>query len=457
MYDRGSPAQNLDSIHFSAGSRDSWCKQLQNFQKSSTYTPANAKPPAPLCNLDDHYPTEEFPELPWPATCHTFHRRAETMRSRALQALRPIRVASPAISPSVQYLRTLSRRSPILKQLARAASSSSYTVKPRTASSTPVSRARAAPVTKAATSPRVNAAPSSAVNGVIDPQAAIPQAATIADVDPALAAQIPTTETPGSAPSAAFTAALSGSANGGNGNGNGSPAIDWSSSFHGLSTTPFSPETAAQLMEPLDPLDIEIKPDGIIYLPEIKYRRILNKAFGPGGWGLAPRGELVVGEKVVTREYALVVHGRYDSLGNPLARFHILTSLRMTASSPKPAVSASTSPRRRSRPPARGASRTRCCAAAKTWASPRSCGTRASSASSRSSTARRSGSSTSSTRSAARSGRARMASRPIPTRRPRASGCEGLMYGDDGRNRQAGGTDDSGCCQVTDRTGAGQA
>lgn len=64
-------------------------------------------------------------------------------------------------------------------------------------------------------------------------------------------------------------------------------------------------------MQPLDPLDVEVKPDGIIYLPEIKYRRILNQAFGPGGWGLAPRGELVVGEKVVTREYALIVGGRY--------------------------------------------------------------------------------------------------------------------------------------------------
>lgn len=51
--------------------------------------------------------------------------------------------------------------------------------------------------------------------------------------------------------------------------------------------------------------------DGIIYLPEIKYRRILNKAFGPGGWGLAPRGETIVTEKAVTREYALVCHGRY--------------------------------------------------------------------------------------------------------------------------------------------------
>lgn len=51
--------------------------------------------------------------------------------------------------------------------------------------------------------------------------------------------------------------------------------------------------------------------DGLIYLPEIKYRRILNKAFGPGGWGLAPRSETNVGPKVVSREYALVCLGRY--------------------------------------------------------------------------------------------------------------------------------------------------
>jgi hypothetical protein len=91
------------------------------------------------------------------------------------------------------------------------------------------------------------------------------------------------------------------------------PSIDWSSSFHGLSTTAFEPHVASILMAPLDPEDIEIKPDGIAYLPEIKYRRILNQAFGPGGWGLAPRGELSVGDKVVTREYALVVGGRYVS------------------------------------------------------------------------------------------------------------------------------------------------
>lgn len=80
---------------------------------------------------------------------------------------------------------------------------------------------------------------------------------------------------------------------------------NWSTSFHGLSTQPFSREISDILMQPVDMHDIEIKPgkitdimggrnshvylilfsfqDGLLYLPEIKYRRILNKAFGPGG------------------------------------------------------------------------------------------------------------------------------------------------------------------------------
>lgn len=74
----------------------------------------------------------------------------------------------------------------------------------------------------------------------------------------------------------------------------------------------FPPEAARILLAPLDPNDVEVKPDGIIYLPEIKYRRVLNKAFGPGAWGLAPRGETIVTPQSVTREYALVVLGRSD-------------------------------------------------------------------------------------------------------------------------------------------------
>ena len=86
--------------------------------------------------------------------------------------------------------------------------------------------------------------------------------------------------------------------------------IDWSKSFHGLSNEAFPKEAADILLAPLDPEIIEIKPDGIIYMPEIHYRRILNRAFGPGAWGLAPRGETIVTDKAVTREYALVALGR---------------------------------------------------------------------------------------------------------------------------------------------------
>ncbi|KAJ6551583.1 mitochondrial genome maintenance MGM101-domain-containing protein [Mycena capillaripes] len=85
---------------------------------------------------------------------------------------------------------------------------------------------------------------------------------------------------------------------------------DWSKSYAGLSEQAFSKDIADVLLAPLDPIDIEIKPDGLIYLPEIKYRRVLNKAFGPGAWGLAPRSETNVGPKIVSREYALVCHGR---------------------------------------------------------------------------------------------------------------------------------------------------
>ncbi|OBA23817.1 mitochondrial genome maintenance MGM101 [Metschnikowia bicuspidata var. bicuspidata NRRL YB-4993] len=91
-------------------------------------------------------------------------------------------------------------------------------------------------------------------------------------------------------------------------------AIDWSDSFHGLGQAPFPKEASDILLAPLDPTDVEIKPDGILYLPEIKYRRILNRAFGPGGWGLAPRTQSHITPKQVSREYALICSGRLVSV-----------------------------------------------------------------------------------------------------------------------------------------------
>lgn len=86
--------------------------------------------------------------------------------------------------------------------------------------------------------------------------------------------------------------------------------VDWTTSYRGLSTRPFTPEAAAALLRPLSSEDVEIKPDGLLYLPEIKYRRTLNMAFGPGGWGMVPRSEVEVGPRIVSREWALVCLGR---------------------------------------------------------------------------------------------------------------------------------------------------
>ncbi|KAJ4287430.1 hypothetical protein N0V88_007703 [Collariella sp. IMI 366227] len=199
------------------------------------------------------------------------------MRSRTLQACRPLRAATQTLHPPS----ILGTRTPSLIQRVRFASSPAYT--PVRGQQPPPPHPPAPPGGSSTHGTDSHAG----VTRLIDPQVAVLESASVADVDPAFASQIPTpSSSSSSTPFPAFTSAIS-SPNG----SSTSNGIDWSQSFHGLSTTPFSPETAAVLMQPLDPFDIEIKPDGIIYLPEIKYRRILNKAFGPGGFIAQARGE----------------------------------------------------------------------------------------------------------------------------------------------------------------------
>ncbi|RDA90003.1 hypothetical protein CP533_1480 [Ophiocordyceps camponoti-saundersi (nom. inval.)] len=91
------------------------------------------------------------------------------------------------------------------------------------------------------------------------------------------------------------------------------PEVNWPKSFRGVASKPVTEEQYRVLMRPVPESDIEVKPDGVIYLPEIKYRRRMNEAFGPMGWGLIPKGDPVVGQSIVTREYALIVRNRFVS------------------------------------------------------------------------------------------------------------------------------------------------
>ncbi|KAJ1921357.1 hypothetical protein H4219_000674 [Mycoemilia scoparia] len=91
------------------------------------------------------------------------------------------------------------------------------------------------------------------------------------------------------------------------------PTSEWMTSFSGVGSKAFDQRIIDILMAPIDEKDVEIKPDGLIYLPEIKYRRILNRSFGPGAWGLVPRGPHSVTGRTLSREYALFCLGRFVS------------------------------------------------------------------------------------------------------------------------------------------------
>lgn len=250
----------------------------------------------------------------------------------------------------------MSRISPLLRALPQS------TARPvsRTVASTPASRAAAAPkptpkrVAVPATATRLSRAPpkpayqtpaATAIEDDLD--FPLPEAETIDDyahLAPSSSSTSPSAITKAKSPSSSFSGDISPSppltafpndgyrplptTAAGDGVGLGDTTNDWSTSFAGLSQRPFDKEAANALLRPLQKDDVEIKPgeldprescllsvaadvsDGLLYLPEIKYRRTLNAAFGPGGWGLAPRGETHVGPRIVSREWGLVCLGR---------------------------------------------------------------------------------------------------------------------------------------------------
>lgn len=81
--------------------------------------------------------------------------------------------------------------------------------------------------------------------------------------------------------------------------------------FTGISTLDISKEISDRLTQPVRMEDIEIKPTGEIYLSHVRYRKMLNDAFGMGNWSLRPLGGFVKTGSVVCREYALYIKGKY--------------------------------------------------------------------------------------------------------------------------------------------------
>lgn len=91
------------------------------------------------------------------------------------------------------------------------------------------------------------------------------------------------------------------------------PPAQYATGFEGAACAPFPPEAAAVLGAPVSPEEVEVKPNGIVYLPGVAYRRILTRAFGAGAWALLPRGPARTMGELVVYHGALYILGRFVS------------------------------------------------------------------------------------------------------------------------------------------------
>lgn len=92
--------------------------------------------------------------------------------------------------------------------------------------------------------------------------------------------------------------------------------------YVGMSERPVSPEQASILNRELPDEDIDIRPDGAIFMSHARLRRRLNEAFRPGGWALRKLTPIQCNEAtdkqnkidlVLSAEYGLYAEGRFLS------------------------------------------------------------------------------------------------------------------------------------------------
>jgi hypothetical protein len=83
--------------------------------------------------------------------------------------------------------------------------------------------------------------------------------------------------------------------------------------YPGASTQRFTDKQKEILEQEIGADELDILPTGEVYASQVRYRRILNDAFGPGGWALLPQGPFQQEGNTLCREYALFAEGRFVS------------------------------------------------------------------------------------------------------------------------------------------------
>ena len=72
----------------------------------------------------------------------------------------------------------------------------------------------------------------------------------------------------------------------------------------------FTQEQEDVLRQPVNPDLVEIKYEGTVYMPGAYYRKVLNDAFGPGGWSLVETGPVKLIDGTYYLSAVLVCEGR---------------------------------------------------------------------------------------------------------------------------------------------------
>lgn len=85
------------------------------------------------------------------------------------------------------------------------------------------------------------------------------------------------------------------------------------SAYVGASTLAVSREQEDILDAAIPPEEVDIRPDGLIYVSHEFVRRILNKAFGRLQWALVPGSPLVADGNEIYQRWVLMIQGTYVS------------------------------------------------------------------------------------------------------------------------------------------------
>lgn len=103
--------------------------------------------------------------------------------------------------------------------------------------------------------------------------------------------------------------------------------------YKGASMLTVSDEEQKKLMSPFDEKFIEIRPDGLIYLPQTFWRERLNQSFGIGQWCIIPKRQTKdpVRNKLYL-EGVLIIRGNYVATAIGEAEYHETNQMQSWAS-----------------------------------------------------------------------------------------------------------------------------